>query len=244
MRVHTIAATWVLFVALTPALAADYSDPSGYSFTYPDGWFAVAGSNVDSGKFPPEIQTWLKKNNVNLNQVSVIVLRPGQDDFIENANVVVERQQIPADGASAKKLSDMLTQQYRTMGATVKSMQARVQKIGEREAIILDIQVNFPGSSLLVQQRQVAFPGGGNTYIVTCTGKADTFAAHAPAFDAMLASFKVPAPIARTFDWNQVLITLAIGGVVGAVCGGLGRILMIFTGGKKPSATIEGQSDS
>lgn len=52
----------------------------------------------------------------------------------------------------------------------------------------------MPGETLPSRQRQVYIPGGGNTFIVTCTGEADRFDGYVPTFDSILASFKVPPP--------------------------------------------------
>jgi hypothetical protein len=98
--------------------------------------------------------------------------------------------------------------------------------------IVIDFQSRLPTAPFPLQQRQVVFVGGGNSYIVTCSAKTDTFARYTEVFDAVLASFKVPAPRGgQGFDWNRVLLY----GIIGGVVGGLVGLFKKLAGRKKPT---------
>ena len=230
----------VLFACGSPALGDTYTDPSGFSFDYPDGWVPVTWAAVDKGNrgLTDELRVWLSKNNVDLNRISVMLLRAGRDEFLENLNVVVEGQQVLVDDNTVKQLTGQLTQQFGAMNAKVENLQGRVQKVGTRDAAVLEWQVRMPGAPHVLRQKQVLFPGGGKTYIVTCTAKADSFDAYQPTFDRILTSFQIPAPVAQGFDWNRLLSSAlmwgGLGGIAGAVIGGLGWFTKKRTRPAKP----------
>jgi hypothetical protein len=227
-----------LFGWAAPMAGGEFSDPTGYSFTYPDGWIAVTnpGKNFNQGLLPRETQSWLNKNKVGLDRISMVLVRHGQGEFLENLNVVVDRQQIQVDGDAVRKLLDMQTQQYRSLDAIVEKAEGSLRKLRANKAIVLDYETRLPGVPFPLRQRQVCFPGGGNTYIVTCTAKADTFARHFQTFETILATFSVPPPIApspirQLFDLRGSLV----GAIIGAAVGGLiGVILLVvkLVGGK------------
>jgi hypothetical protein len=219
MKVRSVGAVLSLVIVAIPGVAADYNDSTGFSFTYPDGWVAVTkpGKDIDEKTIPPEINNWLKKNNVDLNKLCVALIRDGKDEFLENLNVVVTDQEIPVNDASMKKLIDTLSEQYRGMGAIIDNLDGRIQKLGTNQAVVIDVQPRLPSVPFPIRQRQVFFPGGGKTYIVTCTASVHTFAEHSPTFDAVLASFKVPAPSTKGFDMNRILIMAIVGGAVGGL---------------------------
>ncbi len=184
-------------VSATPALAGEYSDPSGFSFSYPENWIAVAepsSKGLNPNVFPPEIQKWLQKNGFSLDRLAMILIRDGKDEFLENVNVIVEPTQIVVDNDSAKKLLAVVAQGLQSSGGKLEDPQAHVQRFGDRDVIVLDYRAKFPGTSSMLQLRQVIVPGGGRTFIVTCTAEAEEFARHSKTFDAILASFKAPAP--------------------------------------------------
>jgi hypothetical protein len=61
---------------------------------------------------------------------------------------------------------------------------------------------------------------------------ADSYADYSPTFENILASFKVPAPTPRGFDWNRVLFA----GIIGGVAGGLISLVKKLTGLGDPKA--------
>ncbi len=181
------------------AFGDGYSDPSGFSFTYPDGWVPItrATMNDPNQKIPQEVKNHLAKNKVDFDTVAVMLLHVDRADALDNLNVVVAKQQIPVNDQSVKELFAMLPKQYAALGVKVDNLQVRVQKVGSHDALVVDCQSRHPGSSAPLRQRQVMIPGGGKTYIVTCSAKADRFAKSEPTFDKILASFKVPAPTTK-----------------------------------------------
>jgi hypothetical protein len=211
------------------AFGGTYADPSGFSFTYPDGWVPVTQAAVNQG-LPPEVKNWMAKNKVDLNRVAMILIRDGRDEFLDNLNVVVEGQQIPVEDRTVKKLTGMLPQQYAAMGVQVEDFQGRVQKVGARDAVVLEYRARMPGEPDTLRQRQFMLPGGGKTYIVTCTSSVNSFEKYKPTFDGVLASFQAPAPVAGGFDWMRVVLM----GVVGGVIGGLAWLVKKLSGKARP----------
>lgn len=214
---------FILLACGHSALGGDYADPSGFSFTYPDGWVPVSRAlmNDAAQDLPREAKDWISKNKVDMNRAAMFLIRNGRDEFLENLNVIVEDQQIPVNDDKVKELTSTIEQQYRASGVKIDNFQGRVQKIGANDAVVLEFQSRMPGVSGIFRQKQVAFPGGGKTYIVTCTAKADSFDKYQPVFDEMLASFQVPTPASQGFDWKQVWHTALAGGIVGGLVGGL-----------------------
>jgi hypothetical protein len=203
------------------ARGGEFSDPSGFSLAYPEGWVAITQSSMGAVKeaLPQNLRDWIAKNNVDLSQIVVMLVRNGNEQFLENVNVVVEKQQLPLDDETAKKVADGFEQRYRAMGMGVEKLQGRVQKVGSRDALVIESQSRPPGSAFSLWQKQVLIPGGGNTYIVTCTGRLETFQQHLPAFDGILTSLQAPAPVTRGFDWSQVGKSGIVGGIIGGLIG-------------------------
>lgn len=217
-------------VASTAATAGEHADPAGFSFKYPDTWFAITSVNRDS--LPPELKNWVARNRVDLTRVKVTVLRRANEEFLENLNVVVDTQQMPINNASLQKLLEIIPQQFRSVGVTIEDMQGRLGQFGANQAIILEYRSRLPGVPIPLKQRQVMLAGGGKTFIVTCTAKQDTFDQHVGTFDSILASFNVPAPIAQGVNLNPILRGALVGGIVG----GLAAILAYFRRKKAKAA--------
>ena len=197
-------------------IAGEYNDSSGFSFSYPEGWFAASKVNPQNDKIPPELNKWIAKNNIDLDKIRVAVIRGGQDDFLENMNVVVVPKEIPVNDQSLNELLGGLQQQYRTLGIAINKLDGSVQQIGDNKVILLNYESRLPAIPFLLRQRQMYVPGGGQSYIVTCTGKVDAFATYSPVFDSILASMKVPASTQTGFDWQRVIIFAIVGGVLAA----------------------------
>jgi hypothetical protein len=213
----------ILLACGQSAFGETYSDPSGFSFTYPEGWIAVTQKAMGDVNqiVPDDTKEWVLKNNVDLSQIAVTVIRDGNEEFLENLNVVVKPQQIPVNDKFEKELKAAISQQLGTMGVKLEGVQSRIEKIGSRDAIVVTFQSRLPGVDDLLRQKQIMLPGGGNTYIITCTAKADSFDKYQPTFDAVLASFQAPAPATQGFVWNQAAVSGAIGGVVGGMIAAL-----------------------
>ncbi|MBL9082486.1 MAG: hypothetical protein JNK76_11800 [Planctomycetales bacterium] len=221
MFVRALVALFVGWLPLVVA-AGEHVDPSGYRFTYPDGWTAITKDIKHShGALPKEVSDWIEDNKVDLSKLSVVVIRNGEEEFLENMNVVVEKQQMPLDEKMLQELVSLLPQQYKSMGADVTIKKSAKTSYGPNDALMVEYTARLPGVPMLLEQRQVFFTGGGKTFIVTCTGAGTNFVKYGPAFDKILASFDVPARTASSFDWGRVFS----GGVNGAVIGGLVGLL-------------------
>lgn len=201
--------------------AGEYSSPEGYSFTYPDGWTAASKHDVDmnSASLPKEFKNWVAKTNVDLNQLSVVLVHIGHEQFAENLNVVVVPQELPMNENSVTELTGVLEQQYRTMGIAPKQLQGRLQEVGKNKAIVFTYEAQLPGIGFPVMQKQVYFSGGGKSYIVTCSASTRTFANTLPTFDAILASFNVPTPSTLSPEMKNIIIMAVVGGIIGGLIG-------------------------
>jgi hypothetical protein len=213
-----LAAVWA-----TPALGKEYSDQAGFSFTYPDDWVAVsdpAKKGFTPRDFPPAIRKWFENNNVNLSKIAVTVI---SDDFAANVTVMVEAGQIRVDDSSAKNALTALSKQYESMGWTLKDQHVRAQRLGARDVLVIDLRSELAGMQL--QQRVVAITGGGKTFYVTCTARAEDYSDYPKTFESILSSFHAPDPIvqrfgpqygaAPQFDWGPALTYSAIFCVIG-----------------------------
>lgn len=221
MRRQLIAATWILLALAASARGGEFHDPSGFSFTYPNGWIAINRAKMGdpSQLLPSSMRNWVAKNNVNLSQVAVILLRNGNAEFLENLNVVVdEKQQIPVNDDLVKQMTEMLPKQYEPLGIKISKLNVRIAQVGGRDALIAEYHAKMPGVPFLLWQKQMTIPGGGKTYTVTCTTKADSYQRYEPVFDKMLRSFETPEPkeFALTGDMPFTLIGGIVGGIIGA----------------------------
>jgi len=205
------------------AVAGEYQDADGFKFIYPEGWVLVDPSGVlEQGEFPPQVRQWMEQNRAALVSLRVALLRNSGADFMENLNVVVQPGQIPA---SEETLAEMLVEhpaQFKQMGISVEDLNGKVATFAGRESIILDYAVKFPDQPDMLRQRQVHVPGGGNTYIITCTGQAQTFAQHEPTFASILQSVQAPPATAHKregggFDFSRIGIYAGIGALVGGL---------------------------
>lgn len=199
------------------------SDPSGFSFTYPDGWVAVNRESIGDvrQKVSEETKGWVS-SNVDFSRLTAILVRDSDDEFRDNLNVVVDPRQLPLTDQNRIQVTRAIAEEYGKMGVKLDDVQSRIQKVGERDALVLEYQIALPNVPDVLRQRQVMFPGGGKTYVVTCTSRASTFDLYRPVFDEVLASFQVPAPVKTGFDWKRAVWMGVVGGALGGLAGALG----------------------
>src|SRR5262245_40923646 len=100
-------------LAGTAAVADEYHEPSGFSFTLPDGWYG-AGKFEELAKLPPELARWIANSHIDLKQVAVVLIHAGRGNFLDNLNVVVFHEEMPLDDASIKEIEKGLPAQYRS----------------------------------------------------------------------------------------------------------------------------------
>jgi hypothetical protein len=217
------------------AQADVYSDPTGFSFTYPEGWFPIPKS--DQGQLtnvlPPELKDWLSKNNTDLSMISVMVVRAGEGEFLENVNVATQPGQVPVAVSSVGEVASSITQQFQKAGARIDNMNAVVRQVASRDVYVIDYVLTLPGSGAPVRQRQFIIPGGGKTVFVTCSSTPDAFAAYEPAFEQMLSSFQAPAVIKKSVSGGALIGGL--GGFVGGLIALLAGMSKRFSRGAKSS---------
>jgi hypothetical protein len=225
-------ATFLLLLYVKSVAGGEFRSPAGYSFAYPEGWYVLADprDRLDKMPLPPTIQAWFEKNHVDFSKVSAIAVRDGQGDFLENLNVVVSPGQMPVNDSTLKVLLEGIPKQVVSMGGKVEDLHGGVQKVGANEALAVEYRCTFPGTEFPMRQRQFYIPGG-KTYIVTCTGGADTFTEYAPIFENILTSFTVPAPIVQGFDWSKAILA----GIIGSVGGVLITLFKAIAGLRKPA---------
>jgi hypothetical protein len=189
-RISAIA-VGLLFATARFALAGQYTDPAGFSFTYPEGWTPL--SKHSQASIPQEVKIGLAKNHIDLSKVNVALLHPTTGDFYENLNVIVTPGSAPIDEAGCRELRSVIPQQMRLLGVTIDDVQAEVQQIGENKAIIIEFESRMPGVSFPLHQCQFYMSAGGKMFIVTCTAKAADFSQFAPTFAQIAGSFKLAA---------------------------------------------------
>lgn len=232
--VSKLLASVVLFLVFPIAAdGGEHHDPTGYSFSYPGGWIAVTKELGKLGReaLPEDVRSYLAKNNVDLGRMSIMLIRDADEEFLENVNVVVDHQEMPMVDDSRQKLVELLPGQYRSLGAEMSNVRGQLRNVGKHDAVVLDYNVKLPTVPKLLRQRQAYLAGGGNTYIVTFTANSDSFAKYEPTFDTILASFDVPAPTRKGFDWKQMAIT----GLVGGLAAGLLGLYQKFFKKKQPT---------
>lgn len=234
----------ILLACEAVAVGGQYADPSGFSFTYPDGWVPItraAMGDVDQ-IVPPKMKSWIAEQNIDLNRIKVILVRDARGAYLANLNFVVLGQQIPVNEQAAKRLTETLVRKYESMGMTVADIKGHVRRYGKRQTIVVEYQVNMPGVPVPLRQMQVVFPGGGKSFLVTCSGAADSFASHRPTFDQILTSVQVPEPLASGPDWDRVAIVA--GSAVGAVIGALAVVLIRLSRKSKPKKELDGPAEA
>jgi len=198
---------FIAVVCTIPARGGEYSDPSGFSLKYPDDWVAVADPAHDKAfreNVPPKNRDWLDKNQVDLSKVAMVLVHNDEDEGGPSINVFVEQSQIIVNDASVKRILTGLAQRNGAMGVTIEDKNASIRRIGNRDVIVIDYCGRFPAVESPFKQMVVAIPGGGKTYIVACTAKAEEFAQWSEAFETILLSVTVPEPVTQGVDWESI----------------------------------------
>jgi hypothetical protein len=190
-------AVLLLMTVLSPSIGGEYRDSTGFSFTYPDGW--ATGPVFGKDELIP-----LAVKAEDLNNARIALVRKGTGDFLENLNVVVyKRGEIPINAEAVREITARIPQVYGRTGITIDQVEGRVREIRGRQAVVVDFRARHPNLPFPTKVRQVAFAGGGNTYIVTCGARTENFSKYEPVFDGILASFQfpAPAPAGGPFEW-------------------------------------------
>ncbi|WP_339749468.1 hypothetical protein [uncultured Rubinisphaera sp.] len=185
----------MLFGLVNSAFSEDYRDKSGFSFTHPAGWLPINGSlksELIDGGMTDTAKDYLKKQSFDFEKIKVLLIRNGQDDFLENVNVVVVDGKLPATQEFADLLVKMLPQQYKQMGMDVDNFKSKIKTFGSNEGIIVNQRMN-PSETVpnALKQRQfyMASQNQEKSYIITYTATPETFKDHVKTFEQVLESF-------------------------------------------------------
>jgi hypothetical protein len=192
-RFHGIVASILLLTLPSMTQADEYKDPTGFSFTYPENWVIVNRDTVWDA-IPTHIRNRIDQSEVNIKDIRVMLIRNGQEESLEVLQVCAEQREIPADVKMLKGIEEAITNQYRSLNCNSKIMGSRVQSVNDRNAIVVEVETQVPGLASPAREKQIFFPGGGRTYVITCTALANSAPQHVAALDAILASFRAPAP--------------------------------------------------
>ena len=174
LRGITLLTLGILFLGAASTQEGEYRDSTGFSFTYPDDWFAVANPSkvLRETAVSPELQRWMtrvRKANFDLSKTSVWLGRTGAETVTESINVVVDHKQIPVSENTLKSVLKVFPEVFQAKGAPMENLRGRIQKFGMHDALVLEYEAKFPGQTDPVRTKQVIFSGGGNTYYVTCS---------------------------------------------------------------------------
>ncbi|TWT62925.1 hypothetical protein [Rubinisphaera italica] len=177
------------------AFCEDYRDKSGFSFTHPTGWLPINGSlksELIDGGITDTAKDYLKKQSFDFEKIKVLLIRNGQDDFLENVNVVVIDSKLPATQEFADLIVKILPQQYKQMGMKVDNFKSKIQTFGSNKGVIVDQRMN-PSETVpnTLKQRQfyMASQNEDKSYIITYTATPETFRDHVKTYEEILKSF-------------------------------------------------------
>lgn len=227
-----------LLLGSSHAVAGLYADPSGFSIVYPDGWYPL--SKADQGQIqselPPELKRMIDDNQIDLSRIAVMIMRSGEGEYLEGINVVVENSQIPVSSSKISELTDMIGKQFRSVGADFTLVGSSVLPYASRDVYVINYQVTLPGVGVPLHQRQYLVPGGGKTYIVTCSSTTSEFPKYESTFEEMMKSFQAPEPKKTGFDLGRSGTLGAIGGIVGGLVALMGGLIKALFGGSKKQA--------
>ncbi len=232
MRLMSVASLLVvaLFVAGVPfSRAGEFKSEEGVSFQYPDDWVAI--TQLNQGDLSPEVQEHIRNNQFDLKSVHVWVLRVTTDEFAENMNLIIIPGQIAASQSVLDQRKANVRAELEKSGVKVTHLSGAIETIADRPALVLTSDVLMPFAEEPLRQRQVLIPGGGKTFVLTCTATQASGDKYAATFDQILRTLQVPAPVDTRFDRLADMIGMLTGVLIGVFVG-----LKLFASLKKKMA--------
>jgi hypothetical protein len=193
-----VACAVALIVSIWPRTKphATYTDPRGFSFAFPEDWVALAGDDPDAAiariAHDPKmtaIKDWIAKHKREFCLANVHLFHPSDSESHESVTVVARVRETPIHDDAAEEVTALIKQEVARKKMKFTNINVRVQQVGSRKVLVVDLQNEMPGVQFPVRQRQCTLSGGGDTYLITFTAKADSFDHCAPVFDSILASF-------------------------------------------------------
>ena len=220
MRLFTL--TSLLAVALVVAdsplaVAGEFQSEAGVSFLYPEDWVAI--TELNQGKLPPEFQEYIRSRQFDMKSLHVMVLRVTSDEFAENINLVILPGQIVASQSVLDQRQVNMPIELEELGVKVSHLSGVIETIAERPALVLTSDVLMPFAEEPLRQRQVLIPGGGKTFVITCTATPASYDKYSVTFDEILRSLKLPDPVDSGSGWLGAKIGMLVGGLIGAFGG-------------------------
>lgn len=221
------AATLVVVLALATGVggpragAADYA-ASGLALAYPDGWVLAtqADSKLLQGSPSPMRRLF---TGLDFRHISLCVARPPEDEFCDNVNLVIESEEVALTEETRVRANSELPLMYAPYHISPTGLAVKLETIGANRTLSARWDIVIPGDSRPLTQWQVHIPGGGKTYVFTCSAPQARFARVEPAFRTILASVKIQR------GWPAWLVTAI---QVAVLCAGV-ALLLVLTRPKK-----------
>lgn len=212
----------VLLVAVAicaSARAGEFKSLRGFSLTYPDGWAAISSEQRDA--ITQELKPWLDKlGKVDLTRMAAVFVNPKDDGFLENINVVVAPGAPGVDAAGQQEYRELLANQLSELGVETRNLEVDQATFGGKPALTARLNLVIPGEAEPVREWQVAIPGRGQTYIVTCSARASEFSQYEPLFQKTIDSLKIDAgPGGLWYSLSPPVRFAIIGGLIGLLVG-------------------------
>jgi hypothetical protein len=220
MRLMTVACVCAVAWVVTSgpfAHAGEFKSDAGVSFHYPDGWVAITQLNLS--ELPQEVQEHVRSNQIDLSQLHVLVVRVTTGEFAENINLIIAPQQVPVTQTVFDQHKARIPGEYEKVGMSASNLSGAMVAIADHPAMVFTCDAEMPFGGEPLRQRQVLIPGGGKTFVFTCTATQSSYDKYSGTFDQILGSLKVPAPVATGFDWSAVWSKGVLGAIVGGFIG-------------------------
>jgi hypothetical protein len=200
----------VLLLVASPA----HADLHPFRISAPTGWKELTSLPPEAlASLPPSISEQLKRTHYELMALDLDHTSGG---FTPSMNVIVNNGSLHVNASSLRKVGDELMSQMRRNGVTASLVSSRTVRIDGVDTARLELETTFAST----QMHQIIYmlPGGDRTAIVTFTASLEQFPSYEAMFDQIAAAsrgLKEPPG----FDWDEVLIAGAIGGVAAGVVG-------------------------
>jgi hypothetical protein len=200
----------VLLLAASPA----YADLRPFHISAPAGWLEITSLPPEAlAKLPPAVVEQLRQMHCELMAADVEHATGG---FMPSMNVIVNDAGLRVTASSLRKGGDELMSQMRRNGVTARLVSSRIVPIDGVDTARLELETAL--GDIRVHQVIYMLPGGDRTAIVTFTASTAQFPSYEPVFDRTAAASR-GLKQAPGFDWNQVIVAGAVGGISAGLVG-------------------------
>jgi len=227
----------LILLSVCPLLAQAnekfYNSPDKYSITTPPGWEIASKDQMGflEENFNAVIKT--KLESLDFDHISVAIFDPGNDDFMENMNIVITEGEIPVSKSSIKEYKQYMIPEFEKLGMQIISVTGEIEKIGDHKCLSMGIvykQSLIEGipdveSKLL----QVVIPGKKRSFIISCTAANSNFSTYLPLFRKSIASF---VDLNKKTGWDALPGALR-GGIIGGLIALVISFFSLIFGSKK-----------